>query len=358
MQHVAIDLGGRESQFCVRAATGEILDEGKISTHQLTKFFRKQPPSVVILETCAEANKIAEQTRPFGHDVRIVAATLAPSLGVGARRTKTDRRDAQALSLASCRLELPSVHIRSQRSRNDTSTYRAREALVEARTKLINSVRGWMRTELLRLPGGSTGTFPKRVRAKFDAPDHIEWLLCACDSLTEQIKLADHELASRAKEDEVCRRLMTVPGVGAVTAVRFRAAVDDVSRFKSAHALQAFLGLTPGERSSSMSKRRTGITKAGPSDVRKLLSQCAWSHWRTQKGEPMTEWVERVAERRGRAIASVALARKLAGILYALWRDESSYDSRLAAAPRDSFPASSRPLPASIVRNLLNRRVA
>ena len=106
MQHIAIDLGGRKSQFCIRSATGEILKEGQISTHQLTPFFKSVPRSVVILETCAEAFKVAEQAKEFNHDVRIVHATLAPSLGVGARGIKTDQRDGRALSLASCRIEL------------------------------------------------------------------------------------------------------------------------------------------------------------------------------------------------------------------------------------------------------------
>jgi len=363
MQHIAIDLGGRESQFCIRTATGEIVGEDKISTHHLTPFFEGQPPSVVILETCAEAFKIAEQARAFGHDVRIVPATLAPSLGVGARRTKTDRRDGRALSLASCRMELPSVHVRSPRSRSDTSAYRSREALVESRTKLINTVRGWMRTELLTVRSGSTVTFAERVRRmaqrqEIDLPRQIERLLLVCETLTEQIAEADKELVARAREDEVCQRLMTVPGVGPVTAVRFRAAIDDVSRFGTSHSVESYLGLTPGERSSSNAKRRLGITKAGPADVRKLLSQCAWSYWRVHRDEPMGQWVERIAERRGRAIASVALARKLAGILYAIWRDGSTYQSTRAATAQGEPPAPTRALPAAAVRRLLNKRVA
>jgi transposase len=234
MQHVAIDLGGMESQFCVRSADGEIVREGPIATHRLARFFKEIPPAVVILETCAESFKIAEQARSSGHDVRVVPATLAPSLGVGARKTKTDRRDGRALSLASCRMELPSVHVRSRESRTSTSAYRSREALVESRTKLINTVRGWMRTELLTIKSGSSETFSMRVREMarrrgVELSNPIERLLLVCEVLTEQIKAADQELVAQAKEDEVCQRLMTVPGVGPVTAVRFRAALDDVS---------------------------------------------------------------------------------------------------------------------------------
>jgi transposase len=362
MHHVAIDLGGRESHFCVRSAGGEIVREGKTSTHHLERFFKELPPSVVILETCAEAFKVSDQASQFGHDVRIVPATLAPSLGVGARRTKTDRRDGRALSHASCRMELPSVHVRSTAARNSTSRYRAREALVDSRTKLINTVRGWMRTELLKVASGASATFPKRVREMaqrrdIELPIFIERLLVVCEMLSEQIKAADLELKSLAEQDEVCQRLMTVPGVGPVTAVRFRAVVDDVKRFGHAHAVEAYLGLTPGERSSSLKQRRLGITKAGAPDMRKLLSQAAWSYWRTRHNEPMARWADRIAERRGRAVANVALARKLAGILFAIWRDGTTYDKRRAAAPahtpRTSLPP--RPRPAPVIADLLTR---
>jgi hypothetical protein len=120
---------------------------------------------------------------------------------------------------------------------------------------------------------------------------------------------------------------MTVPGIGLVTAVRYVAALDQVGRFKTAHAVAAYLGLTPGERSSSERQQRTGITKAGPAALRRTLIQAAWSAMRTARDEPMVMWAEQVGQRRGRFIAVVALARKMAGILFALWRDGTTYRS-------------------------------
>ena len=124
---------------------------------------------------------------------------------------------------------------------------------------------------------------------------------------------------------------MTVPGIGPVTAIRFRAALDDVTRFTSSHGVQSYLGLTPGESSSSERQRRTGITKAGPSAPRRMLIQCAWTAFRKHPNEPMVRWAMKIAERRGRFIAVVALARKLAGILFALWRDGTTYRSERSA---------------------------
>jgi transposase len=284
----------------------------------------------VILETSAEAFLIADVALAHGHEVRVVPATLVKQLGVGARGIKTDRRDAQALSEVSCRIDLPSVHVPSQLAREFKSMCGSREILVKTRTMLINNVRGWTRTQLIRIRTGSTPTFQQRVREyaqtnQIPVPEHIERQLALLDALKVQIKAADQQLTKLAGEHPVCRKLMTVPGVGPVTAVRFVAALDDVTRFRNAHAVQSYLGLTPGENSSSDRKQQTGITKAGAMEVRRALVQAAWAAFRKAPKEPMVGWATQIAARRGVFIAIVALARKLAGILFAMWRDGTTY---------------------------------
>jgi transposase len=340
VNHVAIDLGGRESQICVRAPDGAIIEERKHATRKLEDFLRRCGPSRVIVETSAEAFRVADSARACGHDVRVVSATLVKTLGVGARGVKTDQKDARTLSEVSCRIELPSVHIPSAVARELRSSCGGRELLIELRTKAVNNVRGWMRTQLWRLRSGDTASFPERVRAHAAAagaslPAHVARLLATIEMLNVQIKEADRELRERAKSDPICRRLMTVPGVGPVTAVRFRAAIDRIERFTGAHAVASYLGLTPGQNSSSERQRTTGITKAGPSAVRWTLIQGAWSAWRSRPDDPMVRWAQRVALRRGKHIAIVALARKLAGILFAIWRDQSTYRASRGAEPMD-----------------------
>jgi transposase len=130
MQHVAIDLGGKESQVCVRAAEGQILLERRLATTSLKKFLQQQPHSRIVLETCAEAFRIADFAMSCKHEVRVVPATLVRTLGVGARRIKTDRRDAQVLSEVSCRINLPSVHVPTDIARTRRSMCGMREELV------------------------------------------------------------------------------------------------------------------------------------------------------------------------------------------------------------------------------------
>ena len=331
MEHLAIDLGGRESQVCIRDAAGQILDEGKHATSRLERLLKDRPTSRVILETSSEAFRVADQALAHGHEVRVVPALLVRTLGVGSRGVKNDQRDARILSEVSCRIDLPSVHVPTELSRQLKALCGSRDILVSSRTKMINNVRGWLRTQLWRVKTGGAATFPARVRAHGEAqatelPSHIERTLCVLEVLNEQIAAATREVRVAAKEHEVCRRLMTVPGVGPVTAIRFVATLDTHERFSNAHAVQSYLGLTPGENSSSERQRRTGITKAGSRHVRHALVQAAWCAIRTRPADPMVRWADRVAARRGRHVAAVALARKMAGVLYALWRDGTNYN--------------------------------
>jgi transposase len=244
---------------------------------------------------------------------------------------KTDRRDAQVLSEVSCRIDLPSVHVPSPQARQRKTLCGMREALVGARTKVLNTVRGWLRAEARRPRGGDTATFTARVRAlcaETTLPSYVDRQLRMIDALSKQIAEADRELAATAKADPIARRLMTAPGVGPATAVRFVAALDEISRFSGAHAVESYLGLVPGEDSSAERRRRTGITKAGPPALRWCLVQAAWAARRTRRKDPMHRWADAIEKRRGTRVAVLALARKLAGILFAIWRDGTVYEPR------------------------------
>jgi transposase len=151
--------------------------------------------------------------------------------------------------------------------------------------------------------------------------------------------LAQSERRTRqaAKADTVARRLMTAPGVGPVVALAYQATIDDVHRFVTPGAVTSYLGLVPREDSSGERQRKGAITKAGPSRMRVLLIQSAWHLWRSPTGSAtLHAWARRLGERRGRRIAVVALARRLARILWAMWRDGRDFEparvGRLAVA--------------------------
>jgi transposase len=336
MQHVAIDLGSKESQICIRRSDGTVREERKYPTRKLTELVTTWEPSRVVMETSAEAFRIADAAIAAGHQVRVVPGTLVRLLGVGERGVKNDQRDAQQLSKASWQTDVPSVHIPSAAARELKSICGARDTLVDSARRVTNNVRGWMRTQLWRIRGCKATTLPERLRAHAmslgqELPEHVERQLKTLSFSMEQLHDATRQVTKLALEHPICRRLMTVPGVGPVTAVRFVAAIDDPTRFSSAHRVQSYVGLTPGEQSSSERERRTGITKAGPADLRWCLVQAAWAATRVSSTHPMIEWARRIADRRGRRIAVTALARKLVGILFAIWRDGTTYESRRSA---------------------------
>jgi transposase len=336
MEHIAIDLGARESQICVRSADGEILEERRIATRpdKLRRYLAGRAKSRVILETGAEAFWVAEIARECGHDVRVVASMLAPSLGVGRRGLKSDLRDARVLSETSCRVDLPSVHIPRVETRRLQSRLAMREALVRNRTQLVNVVRGYLRTIGERPPMRGAERLITELREKLTyAAEHLQPVLEAIEVLNRSVDKFDEELEKLASRDELAKRLQTVPGVGIVTSLRYMATLDVANRFANGAAVGSYLGLVPSDHSSGQTQRRGSITKAGSPAMRAVLVQASWAALlsRRHRNDPMISWALEIARRRGKKIAVVALARKLSGILFAIWRDGTEYDAGRAA---------------------------
>lgn len=337
MEHIAIDLGRRESQICVRDEQGQILHETRYRTSELRSYLSRRPAGArVLVESSAEAFTVADWATELGHEARVVPSILVPALGVGERGLKNDVRDARKLSEMDCRMAVPSVHIPSAARRAHQAQLTAREALVRMRTKLINTVRSFVRMRAMAPIRATAPTLPRAVRTALvntpeGVPEYLEALLESLEHLNAQIQAADRALHEVAHADPVCRLLMTMPGVGPVTALSFVCAIDEVTRFEEASRLTSYLGLVPGERTTGFKTRRTAMTKAGPSRVRWTLTQAAWTLVRVQPDSSLGQWYQQVSGRRGKKIAISALTRRMAAILYAMWRDQRPYDATRAA---------------------------
>jgi transposase len=160
-------------------------------------------------------------------------------------------------------------------------------------------------------------------------------LVALLEPLNTAIADADQRLAVLASESAPARLLQTMPMIGPVTALGFVAALDDVTRFAGPHQVEAYLGLVPSERSSGEQQHRGRITKRGNTRTRWLLVEAAWRirHSKDPALVPLNGWADRIATRRGKRVAIVALARRLAGILFAMWRTNTAYAAgRLRAA--------------------------
>ena len=258
------------------------------------------------------------------------------------RRTKTDRRDARTL-LEACRLGAYRVaHRVSSGRRHVRAELAAREALVRTRTRYIAVAKTLVRRDGLRVAASDSHLVARRIAALELSDTLSAELLPLFEILApinEQIAAADRRIAALVAADPAMTLLATAPSIGPITASAIVATVDDVTRFASAHQFEAFLGLVPGERSSGEKRRIGRITKAGNSRVRYLLVEAGWRILRTKSAETaaLRAWGLTIAARRGKRIAVVALARRLAGILYAMWRDGTPYQpTRL----RTSAPAS------------------
>ena len=338
MEYGAIDLHLRRCQIRIVTAEGQVVCDRQVPTtaEALTAFFGPRAPMPVLLEAGTESEWVAQVVEACGHEA--IVADPNYTLMYGARqRIKTDRRDAAALAEACRRGIYRRAHRVSAEQRRTRRDLRIREQLVRVRTQTINLLRAQLRQEGYRLGrGGSEGVVTRYRRLTLSEPlrTAVAPLIELLTHLHEALKTADTQVKTRAAADPIARRLMTAPGIGPVTALTFRATVDSVTRFDSAGNASAFVGLVPSEDSSAERRRRGPITKRGPTALRSLLIQAAWSTWRQRSASgALYAWVERLAARRGKQVAVVALARRLTRILYAMWRDETDYRPGGVAAP-------------------------
>ena len=213
-----------------------------------------------------------------------------------------------------------------------------RDALVRTRTRYISVIRALLRQQGYRVASGSAEAFHARVRALVlpgSLLSLIAPLLAVMRHLNRQLAYSDETIERVSAHDERVQRLRSVPSVGPVTAAAFVATIDDVQRFHHAHQLEAYLGLVPRESSSGDTQQRGPITKAGSRRTRWLLIQVAVSILRRRppEAEALRTWALQIAARRGKHVAVVALARRLAGILYALLRDGTVFTPTRAPEP-------------------------
>jgi transposase len=335
MEYIALDLGKNKTQMCVRNASAEIVVEKALKTTEVEDELGKRNKSMVLVETCSEAFGLARRLKKMGHKVTVVPSTLSMRLGVGDRGKKNDILDARNLSesLVLMKDKIRSVHVVSEEQTKVKQMQAHRQMLVKQRTEMTNQLHGFLRTDMQRVKSKSALIETAKTAYGKKMPPHIQGAVEMLEVLNEKIDAADEYVKELAEADKICVRLMTVPGVGPVTALMFRAAIDEAKRFPNGASVSSYVGLTPGEKSSGDKQKTLGITKAGDGLLRRLLVQCALVIRTRKPKEPMAQWSNEIAKRRNKNVATVALARKLAGILFALMRDGTTYESQKGARP-------------------------
>ena len=340
MDTIGVDLHKRESQLCIGRDDGT-LEERRIATsrERFSAVLGARPRARILLEASTESEWVARHLESLGHEVIVADPNFAPMYATRSRRTKTDRRDARTL-MEACRLgAYRPAHRVSDARRHVRAELAVREALVRTRTRYIALAKALVRRDGLRVASGEAHLVARRIAALELSPGlaaELAPLFAVLGPLNEQIAAADRRISSAAAGEPMVALLMTAPSIGSITASAVVATVDEITRFRSAHQFEAFLGVVPGERSSGEQRRIGRITKAGNARVRYLLVEAGWRILRARDDDTaaLRAWALGIASRRGKRIAVVALARRLAGILYAMWRDGRPYDAAKVRLPR------------------------
>jgi transposase len=344
---VGLDLAKNVFQLHGVDARGAVVVARAVRRGQLLRMFGALPGCLVGVEACSSAHHWARELIALGHRVKLIPpAYVKPYV----RRNKNDAADAAAICEAVQRPNMRFVPVRSVENQAELMRHRARELLAGQRTRALNALRGHLAEIGVVAPQGAQHAYGlKRLLADgFNAdgeivvPDCVraalEPLVRQIDALDEAIGAIDKELTAQVKTDETARRLMTIPGVGPVTASAIVATVQDTSAFASGREFSAFLGLTPRQSSTGGKERLGRITKMGDRYLRKLLVVGACATLRHRKGhnDALRLWADRMLERKQVRfkfkLTAVALANKVARIVFALLTRGGQYDERPVAA--------------------------
>ncbi len=332
--YCGIDLADKRSAVCIVDAAGERCLERTVKTEEgalrrlLEDAGRRWGRMRVVVEASPLAEWAAGVVEGSGHEVEVIDARAAR--GVVRTKKKTDARDAYTLAQLVRGGWYRRVHRKSAESRVGRSVLRGREALVRAYRGVGSTIRGLLKAHGIRLGKVSRGRFAERVRevVEREVPELaevMEGLLAVWTEAVVRAEAVEREVALRTGEDEVCRRLRTVPGVGVLVSAAFRATVDDPHRFRRGEEVADYLGLTPRVYQSGQTRYRGRISKEGDGLMRWLLVEAATVLLARGRDCALKRWGQALAERKGKAKARVAVARKLAVLLWRLWVREEVF---------------------------------
>lgn len=337
---VGVDLAKNVFEIALADERGHIVERQRLSRARFDRFFVNRTACRIVMEACGSAHHHARRLSSQGHDVVLLPAQYARAY---VRRNKTDAADAAALIEAARCPDIRPVPIKSVDQQALQQLHRLRSQWMAARTSRINFLRGCLREFGVCIPIGAQ----RAIRAVREAlanqttavpillHSSLLELLAEVGSLEQRCKHIDRELNRLNEDDPVVERLLKIPGVGPLTATALRASVVDIQRFPTARHFASWLGLTSREHSSGERRRLGRISKQGDPYLRTLLIHGARAvllsarsaQRRGSSLDRLRTWALELQERRGHNKAAVALANKLARIVWATWRFERDFAS-------------------------------
>jgi transposase len=334
MEHYAgIDVSLEQSSVCVVGAAGKIVREAKVASEPeaLVIFFRQLgvPVTRIGLEAGPLSQWLHAGLTGAGLEA-VLLETRQVKAALSAMVVKTDRKDARGIAQLLRMGWFRPVHCKSPPAQEIRALLVGRKLLQAKLQDVELSIRGILRGFGLKVGQVSKGRFVARIRELIGGQPMlervIEPMLRAREALHQEFHRLPRAMLGIVRHDTVCRRLMTVPGVGALVAVTFTTAVDDPARFRRSRAVGAHFGLTPKKYQSGETEVTGGISRIGDPLVRTALYEAAHIMLaRTTRFSRLKRWALEVAKRRGMKRAKVALARKLATVLLRLWTDGGTF---------------------------------
>ena len=338
MLYVGLDVSMRKTAVCVMDASGKVVREASVETapDAIAKVIAAVSESVerVGMEAGSSSPFLARELAALGLPIVVIDAAHASAALRTGFRNKTDRNDARGIADLMRVDKFRAVWVKRPAAVRDRALLTVREQLRGQSLDARNTIWAILQAEGLSPPGLSSPRFREMLDEKLEDPDlgpALRPLARVVEHVGHQLAELDRAIAARAKASPVCRRLMSVPGVGPLVALTYTAGVDDPGRFRSARTVGAHFGLTPRRFQSGETDWSGRISRAGDAAVRRALYQAANVLIHATKGWcALKSWAVRVAQRRGLAKAKVALARKLAVVLHKLWTSGETYRFKAA----------------------------
>jgi len=339
-QYVGLDVSMEETSVCILDTAGSTVWEGSVVSEPsaIVRMLHRRAPYAerVGLETGPTSTWLWHELRNAGVAAICIDARHAQA-ALSMRVNKTDRNDAAGLAQLMRMGWYREVQVKQLAAHGNGALLASRALLVRQRCEIENQIRGLLKNVGLRSQATKGKAFEQSVRAlavrSAILKDVILPLLAAWSALRLQIAVLTRNVNERAKNSSVCRRLMTMPGVGPLTSLAFSATIDDPARFKHSASVGAYVGLTPRRYASGEIDRMGRISRCGDALMRSYLYEAANIMLvRTRGTNPLKSWAVKLAKRAGHKKARVALARKMAVVLHRMWLDGTDFGAHRQSA--------------------------